>query len=346
MRGKVEITLNSPKTFYEIYVNCYCELRSRYTHEKFESYKIVLRSDESPLPAGKHSFSFEFEVNTYPISWQGENLSTNWYVMAYADIPLGRDKKVIRGITIDYAPSEKSIPFNPVFVADNLLGGVRQYDIFHKKSNQLFRRILPEEVKVYQGEGNHESFKPHIRLTLFSIFLSLLAIPSLWAHSTLGWICIALWLFFVPKTYFYYRKELERTRCGPLSVIVEKQDFKRGQTINIQYNLSPKKAVNIKKFTVQLEIMEVFYKRYNDYDDRNKMKIVTHTIPIQEIMSREDFILKPGEYHEQTLAIPLPPDLMHKVHTECHQILPQIGLHLETKHGNTISASLPLNITP
>lgn len=352
--GYVDIELDSPKLFNEIYVSCYWKLHGGGRTEQHEKYKVVLQTDEAPLPAGKHHLPFQFAMDDYPITWHGDKLSIDWYIIAYADIPLGWDKKVIKKYSLDYS-NQSSIPFKPTF-STQTPGAIQiEYELFSKNEqgeSQLVRRLPPQQPaeveNVYEGHGNSKPLQFRIRLTLFSILLSLIAIPSLWAPSTFGWICTALWLFFVPKTYFYYRKELDRSRCGPISIKVDHQDFKPGQTIKIKYKVSPTQAVKIKRLVARIEVLEVFFVFSANDDDSsfNRKRIVRHVTQIEEIEVKKEFILSPGKDDENTVLITLPKNLMHAVRTVNNQILPQIAIHIETEHCRDISAAVALNITP
>ena len=350
--GYVDIELDSPKLFNEIYVSCYWKLLGGGRTEQHTKYKVVLQTNEAPLPAGKHHLPFHFAMDDYPITWHGDKLSIDWYIIAYADIPRGWDKKVIKKYSLDYS-NQTSIPFKPTFTTQTPGAIQIEYELFSKNEqgeSQLVRRLppqQPEEVEnVYEGHGNSTPFQFRIHLTLFSILLSLIAIPSLWAPSTFGWICTALWLFFVPKTYFYYRKELDRSRCGPISIKVDHQDFKPGQTIKIKYKVSPKQAIKIKRLAVRIEVLEVFFIFPNNDSSFNRKRIIRHVTKVEAIDVKKEFIISPGKYDENTVLITLPKNLMHTVRTVNNQILPQIAIHIETEHCCDISAAVPLNITP
>ncbi|WP_421847969.1 hypothetical protein [Marinomonas sp.] len=354
--GHVDIELDSPKSFNEIYVSCFWDLFGKCLPEKHTPYKIVLHNDKKLLAAGKHQFPFNFTMDQYPISWQGDKLFIDWYVLAYADIPFGRDKKVFKNFTLNYS-SHSKIPFKPRFLTETPGRVEIAFELFPKpekdkpRGSKLVRRLPSDQPKpgekVYEGQGNCQPFDYHFHSTLFSILLSLFAVPNLLEPYTFGWICTALWLFFAPRTYLKYRKELNRSRCGPILIKVDHQDFKPGQTLKIMYQLLPRKPIKIKKFTARIEMLESFHINTPDSSSSLSPKTLVHNIAlVEEIEVKNEFELKPNEYNKKTLSIKLPDNLMHSLYTADTQLIPQITINLETVYCRNICATVPLNITP
>lgn len=235
VQGKLHVSVNDACRCDELSMKLLWRTHGRGNQESGGEVAYPLGAfDWAPGEATVHDFSFAMPAG--PVSYHGEIINVDWYLVGRADVPWALDPKVEQDILLLPAPPES-----------------RPSDTY---------RGVPATAPAYHslGPGARSTGQPPwMKLAALGVFFAFFAVffgPSLFEDGRpnlplLAFLTVAL--FFAGRLVWSdLRNAAARTRLGDIRLSVDSPAAARGQLVVLRASFVPQDKVRLNRVTATL----------------------------------------------------------------------------------------------